>query len=142
MISEKITFSNQTIRLGGTLYKPDINPPFPAIVVVHPASGGERTDPFYDHLRSELPEEGIAVLIFDRRGSGNSEGSFESADFDDLAGDVIAGAEYLQSRLDIDNSKIGLHGTSQGAWIAPIARRVKQISHLSSQFPRLASLLQ
>ena len=90
-------------------------------MVVHPASSGERPDPFYDHLRSALPEHGIAVLIFDRRGSGASGGDFATADFEDLAGDVIAGAEYLQSRPDIDPTKIGLHGTSQGAWIAPIA---------------------
>jgi uncharacterized protein len=72
-------------------------------------------------LRSELPEQGIAVLVFDRRGSGASEGDFETADFEDLASDVLAGVEYLQSRPDINRRKIGLHGTSQGAWIAPIA---------------------
>jgi dienelactone hydrolase len=60
------------------------------------------------------------VLIFDRRGSGASEGIFETADFEDLASDVIAGVEYLQSRPDIDPNKIGLHGTSQGGWITPI----------------------
>ena len=95
------------------------------MVVVHPASGGERTDPFYDHLRSSLPEQGIAALIFDRRGSGASEGDFKTADFEDLAGDAIAGVECLQSRSDINRNKIGLHGTSQGAWIAPIAARRK-----------------
>jgi uncharacterized protein len=121
MTPEEIAFSNQAIQLAGTLYKPDINPPFPATVVIHPASGGDRTDSFYDHLRSVLPEHGIAVLIFDRRGSGKSEGNFETADFEDLASDVIAAVEYLQSRPDIEKSKIGLHGTSQGAWIAPIA---------------------
>ena len=105
----------------GTLYQPESELPSPAIVLVHPASAGERMDPFYDHLRLELPKHGVAVLIFDRRGSGASEGDFETADFDDLADDVIAGVEYLQSRPDIRKSKIGLHGTSQGAWIAPIA---------------------
>jgi uncharacterized protein len=118
--SEEIHFFNQSIKFTGTLYHPESKQPYPAIVVVHPASGGERSDPFYDHLRSSLPEHGIAVLIFDRRGSGASEGNFATADFEDLAGDVIAGTEYLQSRSDIDPIKIGLHGTSQGAWIAPI----------------------
>jgi len=33
--------------------------------------------------------------------------------------------EYLESRNDIISSKIGLHGTSQGAWIAPIAAAKK-----------------
>jgi uncharacterized protein len=121
MTSEEILFQNGHITLVGTLYKPDSDPPYPAVVVVHPASGGERTNPFYDHLKSELPRHGIAVLIFDRRGSGASEGDFETADFEDLAGDVISAVEYLQSRPDIDHTKIGLHGTSQGAWIAPIA---------------------
>ena len=121
MKSEEILFQSKGSRLAGTLYEPDGDPPYPAITVVHPASGGERTDPFYEHLKSELPRHGIAVLIFDRRGSGASQGDFETADFEDLAGDVISAVEYLQSQPDIDHTKIGLHGTSQGAWIAPIA---------------------
>jgi len=46
MTSEELIFSSQNINLAGTLYKPETNPPYPAIVVVHPASGGERADPF------------------------------------------------------------------------------------------------
>ncbi len=121
MSSDKVFFVNQNIRFAGTLYKPDGQPPFPAMIVVHPASEGEQTAPFYDHLKSELPKHGIAVLVFDRRGSGDSQGDFETASFEELAGDVIAAMEYLTSREDIQVGKIGLHGTSQGAWIAPIA---------------------
>jgi len=125
MNSETISFFNQAIKFVGTLFKPEGRRPYPVIIVVHPASGGEQTDPFYDHLKSELPRRGIAVLVFDRRGSGGSQGKFETADFDDLAGDVVAAVEYLESRTDIIKSKIGLHGTSQGAWIAPIAAAKK-----------------
>jgi uncharacterized protein len=125
MIFEETIFSNQNNELAGTLYKPESNPPYPAIVVVHAASAGERTDPFYEHLKSGLPGQGMAVLVFDRRGSGISGGDFETADFEDLAGDVISAVEYLQTRPDIDKAKIGLHGTSQGAWIAPIAAACK-----------------
>ncbi|HEX5807460.1 MAG TPA: alpha/beta fold hydrolase [Anaerolineales bacterium] len=121
MKSEEITFRSGDSRLAGTLYKPETSALYPAIVAVHPASEAERSSPFYEHLKVELPEYGIAVFIFDRRGSGASEGNFETADFDDLASDVISAVEYLQSRMDIDPMKIGLHGTSQGAWIAPIA---------------------
>src|SRR5215207_4052850 len=121
MIPEEVSFYSQNIKLAGTLYKPGNNAPYPSVVIVHPASEGERTSPFYEHLRSELPAYGIGVFIFDRRGSGTSEGDFETADFHDLADDVISAVDYLQSRPDIDQTKIGLHGTSQGAWIAPIA---------------------
>jgi uncharacterized protein len=119
--TEEISFLNQDLAFSGTLYLPDRNQPCPAVVVVHPASGGQKTDPFYHHLKSELPAHNVAVLVFDRRGSGASEGNFETADFKSLAGDVIAAVEYLQSRDQIDSAKIGLHGTSQGGWIAPIA---------------------
>ena len=125
MNSEVISFFNQDIKFIGTLYKPEGKYRYPVIVVVHPASGGEQTDPFYDHLKSALPNLGIAVLVFDRRGAGGSQGRFETADFDDLAEDVVSVVEYLESRNDIISSKIGLHGTSQGAWIAPIAAAKK-----------------
>ena len=121
MITEEVSFSNQGIKLRGTLYKPQSNQPYPVAVAVHPASEGKQTGLFYGHLKSELPAHGIAVLVFDRRGSGDSEGDFETADFEDLASDVISAVEYLQTRADVDGTKIGLHGTSQGAWIAPIA---------------------
>jgi uncharacterized protein len=121
MISEEVSFFSQNIKLAGTLYQPETVTPYPAVVAVHPASEDERTSPFYEHLKSELPQHGIAAFIFDRRGSGASEGVFETASFEDLAGDVVSAVEYLQSRPDIDKTKIGLHGTSQGAWIAPIA---------------------
>ena len=119
--SQDIAFLNQNLKFSGTLYLPNENRPCPAVVVVHPASAGERTNPFYDHLKSKLPLHDIAVLVFDRRGSGSSEGDFETAGFEDLASDVMAAVEYLQSRTEIDPAGIGLHGTSQGGWIAPIA---------------------
>jgi len=125
MTVETIAFYNQSLKYVGTLYKPTSDPPFPAVVVVHPASGGEQTDRFFDHLKSEIPKHGIAVLVFDRRGSGGSQGNFETSDFNDLADDVVSAVEYLESRIDINKSKIGLHGTSQGAWIAPIAAAKK-----------------
>jgi alpha/beta superfamily hydrolase len=121
MIAEEVSFSNKNIKLYGTLYKPETNFPYPVVVIVHPASDGERSNPFFDHLKFELPKHGIAAFIFDRRGSGQSEGNFATADFEDLAGDVISAVEYLQTRTDVDKTKIGLHGTSQGGWVAPIA---------------------
>ncbi len=119
-MEENVTFKSGGIRLSGTLHKPDGPGPFPALIVLHSASGGTRLDPFYDHLKIELPARDIAVLVYDRRGGGGSEGEFATADFEDLAADGAAAFHTLRGRPDIDPERIGLYGISQGGWIAPI----------------------
>ncbi len=120
MVSEEIVFTNETVQLAGTLYKPETQIAHPAVVVLHAASGGTRDFPFYQHLATQLPARGIAVLLFDRRGAGRSSGDFETASFETLAKDGSAAVEYLRSRDDINKQQIGLYGISQGGWIAPL----------------------
>jgi pimeloyl-ACP methyl ester carboxylesterase len=124
MESETIVF-NRDVPLAGTLYRPSGPGPHPALVVLHGSSGGERHSPFYRHLAERLPPAGIAVFLYDRRGSGESGGDFETADFEVLAADGAAAANALTTREDIDPARIGVYGISQGGWIAPIvaARR-------------------
>lgn len=90
------------------------------MVVLHSADGGTRQYSFYQNLAERLPVQGIAVLLFDRRGSGNSGGEFSTASFDTLAEDGAAAVDYLRTRSDIDKEQIGLYGISQGGWIAPL----------------------
>jgi len=120
MISEEIIFTNKTVQLAGTLYKPETQMAQPAMVVLHAANGGTRQFPFYQHLVTHLPASGISVLLFDRRGACRSSGDFETASFETLAEDGNAAVDYLRSRDDIDRQRIGLYGISQGAWIAPL----------------------
>lgn len=119
--SEPVVFKNDSITLKGTLYLPEMAGKHPAIVAYHSANGGARSYPFYEHLTKDLPAKGFAVLLFDRRGSGESEGNFDAADFRDLAADGIAGIRYLKTRPEIDTARIGAWGVSQGGWIAPLA---------------------
>jgi uncharacterized protein len=120
MIAEEVTFVNGSVTLAGTLYKPDTRTPHPALVVLHAANGGTRQFPFYQHVVTQVSALGIAVFLFDRRGSGRSSGDFETASFESLAGDGSAAVEYLRTRDDIDEKRIGLYGISQGGWIAPL----------------------
>ena len=120
MVTEEVVFANETVQLVGTLYKPDTQTTYPALVVLHAANGGTRQFPFYQHLVTHLPAYGIAVLLFDRRGSGRSSGDFETASFETLAKDGSAAVDYLRLRNDIDKKQIGLYGISQGGWIAPL----------------------
>ena len=43
----------------------------------------------------------MAVLGYDKRGVGSSTGDWNTASFDDLAGDVVAAFDYLKGRRDI-----------------------------------------
>ena len=79
MVTEDVVFSSETVQLAGTLYKPDAETVYPAVVVLHAANGGTRQFTFYQHLTTQLPARGVAVLLFDRRGSGHSSGDFEMA---------------------------------------------------------------
>jgi len=71
-------------------------------------------------LSDYLTRRGIAVLRVDDRGVGGSTGDFSQATTEDFAGDVLAGIDYLKSRKDIDSTRIGLIGHSEGGLIAPI----------------------
>ena len=117
---ESLHFEHHHANLAGSLYKPDSLDPVPVVIVLHSASGGLRTNRFYEHLTALLPACGIAVFVYDRRGSGGSTGSFETANFALLAADAQAAIAALTTRNDIDRQRIGLYGISQGGWIAPL----------------------
>jgi uncharacterized protein len=80
-----------------------------------------------------LVRRGIALLAYDKRGVGGSTGDWNSASFDDLAGDVAAACAYLKSRSDVDPARIGLLGISQAGWVMPLAAaRVTDLAFLIS----------
>jgi hypothetical protein len=115
---EEVRFSSGSVRLAGTLVLPPGPPPYPAIVLVH-GSNAQTRDAFGPWSRFFVAQ-GFAVLSYDKRGTGTSTGDWKSADFDALAGDVIAGVHFLTTRADIKPDQVGLWGISQGGWILPI----------------------
>jgi pimeloyl-ACP methyl ester carboxylesterase len=128
---EEVQFSNRDIHLAGTLIAPSTGGKYPAIVLVH-GSGAETREHVLPFARF-LIRHGIAVLGYDKRGVGESTGDWNTATFDDLAGDAVAAVEYLKTRRDIDASQIGLLGWSQAGWIMPLAAvRAKSIAFLIS----------
>jgi pimeloyl-ACP methyl ester carboxylesterase len=71
-------------------------------------------------------ERGVASLIYDKRGAGESGGDHDSASLYDHAADVLAIIDALAARKDIDRKQIGLRGNSAGGWVSAIvANRTK-----------------
>lgn len=116
---EYVTFCNKDVTLSGTLALPITEGPHPAVVLIH-GSGAESREG-YHFLADHLARHGIAALRYDKRGTGTSTGDWQYSTLKDLAEDALAGVHLLQTHKDIHPEKIGLLGTSQGAWSAPIA---------------------
>lgn len=120
-VPEEIVFRSEGVALSGTLHLPPGAGRHPAVVVLHASGGPTRDYGAYEHLVRGLPASGIAVLLFDRRGSGRSGGDFATASFGKLAGDGVAAVEHLRARGDIDPARVGVWGVSQGGWLALLA---------------------
>jgi uncharacterized protein len=111
-------FASEGVTLRGSLVLPATAGPHPAVILVH-GSGDTAALPYYPE-RYFFAANGIATLVFDKRGTGTSGGDF-GMDFALLARDVVAGVEWLKRQPDVDGQRIGLSGYSQGGWIAPLA---------------------
>jgi dipeptidyl aminopeptidase/acylaminoacyl peptidase len=118
--SQSVTFSNGDARLQGTLYVPRSGHPVPALVVYHGASEPLASTPIYRHLSEGLPQIGVAVLLFDRRGTGASTGKPDVA-YQVLSDDGVAGANAIRKLPMIDAARVGYWGISQGGWLATLA---------------------
>jgi len=69
---------------------------------------------------------GIAVLAYDKRGVGQSGGTYSGdlatdATIATLAGDAAAAARFVAAQPGIDRSRVGFYGLSQGGWVIPQA---------------------
>ena len=115
---EEVSFHNGDVTLSGTLIMPMTRAAHPAVVFLHGSGTLNRYSfgPFPDFLLSQ----GFAVLIYDKRGTGGSNGNLEKSTFDDLAADGRAAIQILKSHEGINPHRIGLCGTSQGGFLAAL----------------------
>ncbi len=124
---EEVEFVNEKdkVKLSGTLTLPQKAGKFPAVVLISGSGAQNRDEEILGHkpflvLADYLTKKGVAVLRFDDRGTAKSTGDFYAATTFDFATDVKCAVKYLQGRKEIDKSKIGLIGHSEGGVIAAI----------------------
>ena len=117
---EDVTFTNGTTKLAGTLRLPLGKGPFPAVVMLQGSNPQSRwgQEGFEGFVADHLARNGIAVLLFDKRGIGESDGP-ASDDYRVRAEDAVAAIEMLRRSPKIDSALIGLWGLSQGGQIEP-----------------------
>jgi hypothetical protein len=113
-----VTFTSDDAELSGTLLIPRGAGPHPAVIVVHGTAPNARAP--YRGIAELLVRHGIAALTYDKRGFAASKGPLPYR-YDDLAGDVLSAAARLKGLDEIDGSRIGLIGFSEGGFVAPLA---------------------
>jgi pimeloyl-ACP methyl ester carboxylesterase len=125
--AEDVGFGDEKagVRLAGTLTVPEGKGPFPGVVLVSGSGPQNRDEEILGHrpflvLADYLTRRGIAVLRYDDRGVGDSEGSFQSATTFDFADDARAALDFLAGRPEIDARRVGVIGHSEGAIVASI----------------------
>jgi alpha-beta hydrolase superfamily lysophospholipase len=116
----RVEFHNQDVKLVGSLLLPRSEVPVPVVVFVHGA--GPQTRESYRELGEYFASQGIAALIYDKRGCGQSGGAYESNEpYENLVNDALSAVAFLKQRREIAPSKIGIWGLSQGAYISAAA---------------------
>ncbi len=124
---EEVSFPSTAagVTMGGTLTIPEGAGPHPAVILISGSGAQDRDETIFNHrpfhvLADHLSRRGIAVLRYDDRGVGKSNGDRAEATSVDFSEDAEGGLDFLAKRKDIDAKRIGFIGHSEGGVIAPM----------------------
>ena len=123
--------SRDGTRLAGW-YIPVRGPPAPGIVLSH-GHGRSRSE-LLPHANF-LHHAGYAVLVFDYRHRGESEGNEVAMGLSEQD-DLLAAIDYLAGQPDVDGRHIGILGLSMGAVVALlVAARDQRVKTVVAECP-------
>lgn len=126
-----IKFEHDGLTFSGRLIWPASTPRATLAVHVH---GSER----WSATRNAavpylLAAQGIASFVYDKRGTGQSEGRY-TQDFHVLASDAIAALAAARSLAGDKIDRAGYIGGSQGGWIGPLAASKSDVDFVVALF--------
>ncbi len=134
---EDVEFKNEIdgTNLAGTLTLPSQEGSFPAVILISGSGPQDRNSSILGHkpfllLAHEFTQNGYAVLRYDERGVGESEGEFIEASLNDFLEDARSAVHYLQRRPEVNSEQLGLLGHSIGGVIAPQLSIQEEIAFL------------
>lgn len=126
-----VSFTSDGISLAGTLHLParHAGERSPGVAVTGPFTGVR--DQVAGSYAGRLARAGFASLAFDHRGFGDSGGHRWHEDSQGKLADLRAAVSFLQTRPEVDGSRIGVLGVCLGGGYAVRA---------ASQDPRVRSV--
>lgn len=112
------TFERDGLTFSGRLIWPAGAERAPLAVHVH---GSEQWSAVRSgSMQYLLAAQGIASFVYDKRGTGQSQGRY-TQDFHVLAADARAALEHARGMAGDRIARAGFVGGSQGGWVAPLA---------------------
>lgn len=113
---EPVTFFSEGVKVAGVLELPDNASPsggFPAVITC--AGWGGTKDRSLPEFSSRLTKHGFAVLRFDFRGYGQSDGPPNRIYPLDQTADIRAAAAFLRGHANINSRRVAVLGVLTGA---------------------------
>ncbi|MEM7217048.1 MAG: alpha/beta hydrolase [Pseudomonadota bacterium] len=131
LVVAETRFQGAHVELAGRLVLPMGEAPVPIVVLVHGSEDYSARDYYYDQRL--LPAQGIGVFVYDKRGTGGSEGEY-SQDFHLLAADAAAAHETALRLAGRRAATSGYFGSSQGGWVAPLAATLSKADFVIASY--------
>jgi len=132
MITRDVTLDLDGLKIAGQLYLPGGQAPYPVVAICHgiPARIPDPAERGYPLLAERICREGLAVFIFNFRGTGTSGGNFDMRGW--LA-DLEAVIDFLWNLPEVDRSHLALLGFSGGAAVSVcVAAQDKRVSSVAT----------
>lgn len=117
MRTERVSFCSEGQRISGVLHLPS-GEGMPCVIACHGLLASKDSEK-YVVLGERIAREGIALLRFDFRGCGESEGRMEESTVSGRIADLGAALEFIRSYPGM-GSRVGLLGSSLGGYISLI----------------------
>lgn len=130
LVERTTTFTSDGINLHGKLVLPPSGRARALAVWIEGSNNNPSTDDTV--WQYELAQRGVAVFVYDKRGTGASGGA-PLSDFHARARDTAAAVNEAR-RLVPGIRQLGVIGASQGGWVAPLAATLVPLDFVVAAF--------
>lgn len=113
---KKISFVSDGNKLSGLLYYPEANEKPPGLLFLHGAGSSNKGR--FSEWQKFLCDHGYSSFIFDCRGVGESEGSFEDGSLNNRLRDALSGLQAFIETGHVDPARICVVGNSMSGHTA------------------------
>jgi pimeloyl-ACP methyl ester carboxylesterase len=113
-------FTHGSADLRGTIFLPSGSSRLPGVVILGGSERGPRTG-LKQRLAVHFANAGVAALIYDSAGTGQSTGSAVFQTRDARANEALAAVRCLRREAKVHADRVGILGISEGALVTMLA---------------------